>query len=316
MSKPDRDHRILAIRIATLFLALAALVVAALGQAGKRYPGALLAYRTWADGKAGACSLMEALRSGAVSASQYFGAAQIRSRSKLIRTDAAGFELWKTPRGTYWLPPGNRDSLFYEAAEQQRKIYGTGSRGVRRGDIVLDCGARIGLFTRAALDQGAAQVIAIEPASENLECLRRNLATEIAERRVLVCDKGVWDRDGWLALKIDPSNTASDSFVSGSASGLSRQVEVTTIDSLVRVFGLGRVDFIKMDIEGAERQAISGALETIRSYRPRLGLAVYHLPDDARVIPGEVRKAASYSTSCNCVLFADGSIQAQVMNFY
>jgi FkbM family methyltransferase len=47
---------------------------------------------------------------------------------------------------------------------------------VRAGDVVLDCGAGIGLFARQALKRGARTVIAIEPVPENLECLRRNLS--------------------------------------------------------------------------------------------------------------------------------------------
>ena len=42
--------------------------------------------------------------------------------------------------------------LPFNLAEQQRKIYGTGERAVRAGDIVLDCGANVGVFTRVALD--------------------------------------------------------------------------------------------------------------------------------------------------------------------
>ena len=82
-------------------------------------------------------------------------------------------------------------ALNYDLAEQKRNIYGT---GIRRGDIVLDAGANVGVFTRKALWAGASKVIAIEPAPENLECLRRNFAAEIADGRVVVYPKGVWDK--------------------------------------------------------------------------------------------------------------------------
>jgi len=84
---------------------------------------------------------------------------------------------------------------------------------VRSGDVVLDCGANVGVYTRDALDSGAKLVVAIEPAPENIECLRRNFAPEVAAGRVIVYPKGVWDKDDFLTLNVDPNNSAADSFL-------------------------------------------------------------------------------------------------------
>ena len=85
--------------------------------------------------------------------------------------------------------------------------------GVRKGDIVLDCGANLGTFTRTALDRGAKTVVAIEPAPENLECIRRSFKDEIASGRVILYPKGVWDKDDVLTLHIHHDNSAADSFL-------------------------------------------------------------------------------------------------------
>src|SRR6266699_3485688 len=66
---------------------------------------------------------------------------------------------------------------------------------VRQGDIVLDCGANIGVFTRKAPSRGAALVVAIEPAPQTLNALRRNFDTEIRQGRVIAYPKGLWDHD-------------------------------------------------------------------------------------------------------------------------
>ncbi len=66
---------------------------------------------------------------------------------------------------------------------------------------------------------------------------------------------------------------------------------VTTIDDTVEALGLERVDFIKMDIEGAERQALRGARRTIARWKPSLSICAYHRPDDAEAIPAVVRNA-------------------------
>ena len=65
-----------------------------------------------------------------------------------------------------------------------------GENFVRPGDVVLDCGANIGVFVRESLDAGAKTVVAIEPAPENIECLRRNFKDEIAAGRVIVYPEG------------------------------------------------------------------------------------------------------------------------------
>jgi hypothetical protein len=66
---------------------------------------------------------------------------------------------------------------------------------------------------------------------------------------------------------------------------------VTTIDHLVSARGLNQVDFIKMDIEGSEQQALAGASGTLMQFKPRLAIASYHRIDDHLRIPEIVLKA-------------------------
>ncbi len=61
-------------------------------------------------------------------------------------------------------------------------------------------------------------------------------------------------------------------------------VEVDKIDNIVKQ----RVDFIKLDIEGAEQDAIDGAEETIKKYKPILAICVYHNAEDWYKIPQKV----------------------------
>jgi hypothetical protein len=52
---------------------------------------------------------------------------------------------------------------------------------------------------------------------------------------------------------------------------------------------MDKVDYIKMDIEGAEREALKGAAKTIAQFRPRLFLDANHLADDHQVLPPLIR---------------------------
>jgi FkbM family methyltransferase len=58
-----------------------------------------------------------------------------------------------------------------------------------------------------------------------------------------------------------------------------------SIDDFVHQKGLSKVDFIKMDIEGAEPKALEGAIETIKKFKPKLAIAIYHSIDDLTNIP-------------------------------
>ena len=61
-----------------------------------------------------------------------------------------------------------------------------------------------------------------------------------------------------------------------------------TVDTFQTSENLTKIDFIKMDIEGAEREAIKGAEKTILQFKPKLAISVYHLWDDLLVIPNQI----------------------------
>jgi FkbM family methyltransferase len=155
---------------------------------------------------------------------------------------------------------------------------------------VLDCGANIGVFTRKALTAGARLVVAIEPTPLTLVALRRNFEREIAEGSVIVVPKGVWNRVDMLDLATGgEGNSVGNSLVLGRNLKNKIKVPLTTIDLLAAELHLDRVDFIKMDIEGAEKQALTGATGVIRQFRPRMAIASEHLDDDFTAIPQTVR---------------------------
>lgn len=263
------------------------------------------------------CPLAEALKGAENLRVQMAIKDRILSASQLLEKDPAGYHLWETPKGRFWIPEGSDYVLPFNLAEQERKIYGTGERAVRAGDIVLDCGANVGVYTREALAAGAHLVVAIELAPENIECLRRNFPSEVQAGRVIIYPKGVWDKDDVLTLNVDPGNSAADSVVMRPEKAVAGpQVPLTTIDKLVEELKLARVDYIKMDIEGAERNALAGARQTLEKYHPRLALSAYHRADDPSVIPTAVLAAWSgYRMECGPCADAGTFVRPDVLYF-
>ena len=225
-----------------------------------------------------------------------------------------------TPEREFWLErPGKggsgRDLIGFLLAEHVWMSQNNPRNMVRQGDVVIDCGAHVGIFTHMALKAGASAVVAVEPASANLECLRRNFAQEIVAGRVVVIPKGVWSHETTLRLSISVVNSARDSVVASDGAS-SVEIPVTTIDAIVESLGRKRVDYVKMDIEGAEREALAGAQRTLAAFRPRLMLAAYHLPDDSQVLPALIRKAYGGDTmTCGPCGFQRGKLVPNVVYF-
>jgi FkbM family methyltransferase len=217
----------------------------------------------------------------------------------LERDTSAGLHRVTTPKGPFWARQEGDEGrgIQYLFAEHDWIAESFPEARVRRGDIVVDVGAHIGVFVAKALELGAEKVVAVEPDPGNVECLRRNFPREVASGRVVIVPEGAWSGDGSLTLHIGKSS-GWNSMIQDYG-GRSIEVPVRKLDDVVRRLGLPRVDYIKMDIEGAEREALKGAMETLRSYRSRLLIDSYHRPDDPEVLPGIIRQAhADYRMLC------------------
>jgi len=261
------------------------------------------------------CSLVRALRENSIYRRRHEAAkASIGARSRVLERRPDGLTFVETPYGKYWKPSGM--DLFSPLAEREVGLYTSEAHAVQPDDIVLDCGANVGVFVAEALERGARVVVAVEPSPQNLECLRRNFAAPIAAGRVVLVDRGVWDKEETLRFAVS-GNSVRDSFVLESGDEIGAlQLRVTTIDRLRAELALPRIDFIKMDIEGAEQQALAGAQDTLARFHPRLSLAAYHRADDFEEIPRLVNQACpAYSVAYGPCTSTFGHVQPETFYF-
>jgi FkbM family methyltransferase len=207
--------------------------------------------------------------------------------------DGQKLELLETELGDFWVPAPGRGLLSWLVWEIAVQVeYESDPVAIRIGDTVIDCGAHVGVFTKYALRRGAGHVIAIEPDRTNLGCLQANLAQEIQDGRVNVIKAGIWDRRTYLRLQQWERDSARHTF--GASPPDATEADGTLVlplDDLVEALNLQRVDFIKMDIEGAERRALRGAQQTLKRFRPRMAICTYHQADDPVVIPQIAKEA-------------------------
>ena len=132
---------------------------------------------------------------------------------------------------------------------------------LRDGDTVLDCGAHIGLYSLLAskIIRTKGKILAIEPNPEVGRYLEMNLAAHGAGT-VQVRQVALFREAGEMSLHLgDQGRSGYSSLVNASVSDVSVTVPVTTLDRLLAEEPLARVDFMKIDVEGAEIDVLAGA---------------------------------------------------------
>jgi len=172
---------------------------------------------------------------------------------------------------------------------------------VRKGDVVVDAGAHIGLFARSVVKR-AKMVVAVECEPRNMGQLRRNMT---GFKNVLYVETALWNRNGKMPL-FRGYSPSEHSLISGvevegrkRTGKLQTVVETDTLDNVLHSLNIGKVDFLKMDIEGAEIEALEGASETLKKL-PKIVVASYHVRDGEKT----VRRVAEILASCGFRLYS------------
>lgn len=192
------------------------------------------------------------------------------------------------PDGPFWVRSSSEGpGVAWLIAEHRWMEEMEGSRMVHTGDVVMDIGAHVGFFVRTALRQGASKVVAVEPDPYSAECLRRNFSDEISSGRVIVVEAGAWSKRDKITLSLgaDPGWNS----MTQDQGGEEIIVPVLPMDEMAAELGLPRVDFIKMDIEGAEMEALRGARQILSKFRPRVMIDTYQWEHDLEGLLAEVR---------------------------
>jgi FkbM family methyltransferase len=124
--------------------------------------------------------------------------------------------------------------------------------GVKKGGVVVDVGANIGMFSAYALKHKASKVFSIEPAFDTFERLKKNVGTF---ENVTLINKGISKEKGKSYLFASPhSSGISSGFFSNNHNDQTPKQTINTIDftSLIKEHDIKKIDFLKIDCEGAE----------------------------------------------------------------
>jgi FkbM family methyltransferase len=155
-----------------------------------------------------------------------------------------------------------------------------------KGDVVIDAGGCWGdtalYFAHKVESKGKVYSFEFIPGNIHLFNVNRSLNPHLAGLIELV-EHPVSNRSGDQIYFKDHGPGSRIEFQP--FEGQTGSTTTTTVDAIVKSRDIARVDFIKMDIEGAELPALEGALETIRRHRPKLAISIYHSVHDFVTIP-------------------------------
>ncbi len=181
----------------------------------------------------------------------------------------------------------------------------------RAGEVALDVGGCWGdtALWIAHMVGPQGKVHTFEPAPGNRALLARNLELnpELASRIAVWSDPltAIAGETVWIPDVI-AAGAALQSHVEQSNGRRMLELRTQSVDAFVEQARIARVDFIKVDVEGADLGVLEGAAATIRRDRPRLALACYHKPDDLVVIPDFIRSlGVDYRWYLQCSTMTD-----------
>ena len=158
----------------------------------------------------------------------------------------------------------------------------------------LDGGAYDGDTARALLDAapGVTEIVCLEPDERNY---RHLLAYRDRETRATITPCKAALSDLPCTSSLFASGNRNSTMFRPSHTARLEEIEVTTVDELLD----GRaVDFIKLDVEGAEAAALRGAEQTLSRCRPALLISAYHRSEDLFSLPLLVSKLCPGARLC------------------
>ena len=179
---------------------------------------------------------------------------------------------------------------------------------VSKGDFVIDAGANEGILTLIYSKKVtySGKVFAFEPDKINIQTFNENLSLNEDTSNISLKGKGLWDKSD--TIEFYEAGTVGSSVFFRDGKSVKKNIQVISIDDFVDSENIKRLDFIKMDIEGAEIEALKGARNTLKSLKPHFAIASYH------IVENEVtyKKVEEFFTIMNypykTIFFEDGEI--------
>lgn len=167
------------------------------------------------------------------------------------------------PRRDYWIVKGKAQAVFYplDASGYPRihplNVYNyRGFVEVEKGDIVCDIGAHIGEFA-LLISNLASKIICFEPDPQNIRFFKRNTAHL---KNLTLIKNPLWNENTIVEFILgDQTDDSSIINIDSERERGRLRLQANRLDSLFSKFNIEKIDFLKLDAEGAEPEVLEGA---------------------------------------------------------
>jgi FkbM family methyltransferase len=227
----------------------------------------------------------------------------MRARVRSDFTEIDGIKMFLDSRDVFNLSVRH----IYEPTET-----GLVKRKVKPGDFVIDIGANIGYYTLilAGLVGEKGRVLTFEPEPNNFTLLKKNVEINHFSN-VALMQKAVSNETGKIKLYLNPSNIVDHRIYDSHDKRLTADAEAVRLDDYFQDY-TGRVDFIKMDIQGAEGKAIQG-MQNLLKRNEKIELVMEFSPIALKTSGIEAEECLELLAGCGFNTFFDISEQKKTI---
>lgn len=150
-------------------------------------------------------------------------------------------------------------------------------------DIIFDCGANMGMFAAYAASKGAT-VYCFEPTPSTQNLLRKT--QELYPNNIIIIPKAISHQTG-VELFCETDNIGANHLASSVMTEPLQTINVVEVDT-ISISDFVKENniiptYIKVDVEGSERNLIKGAELFLKDYNPKIVIATYHNPYDTNI---------------------------------
>lgn len=167
--------------------------------------------------------------------------------------------------------------IFYQGADRKdRGEMRLLDRLLRQDSVFFDVGGNIGVMAMyAAKRVPLGRVHTFEPLSANIDLMQANLALNDFQN-IVVNKTAASNVAGELAIHVLAANNtgATSLYPEAGETTPHEMVQAVRLDEYVAEHGIDRIDVVKLDVEGAEMDALEGFRESLQRFRPHVVMEV------------------------------------------
>lgn len=161
------------------------------------------------------------------------------------------------------IPPGLYDEIYAKAVYEKH-------HSLKSGEVVVDAGAHIGIFTEKAAEAGCA-VFAFEPDPQNFS----DLLKRVSHYPAVTCFQvALWSQAKKVELYVRQEHNGGHSLRWGTDQSNGLEVSARKLDDYA-ILRWPKIDFIKIDTEGSELEIIKGAEQVLLRDKPDLAIEMH-----------------------------------------